>query len=202
MIKKVPLFLVIVICSISTISAQTLSIGPVIGINMSKFSSINTSKTMVGLSVGALANYSVNEHIGLGAKLLFSERGSKYTTSNATTRLNYVQMPISLIYYFGEIGQKFRPKIYAGPYFGTLLSAKDQNKNDIVDTNGNDVFKKLDIGGQIGLGFNYSLKSRTWLNFDLGYGQSFTDISESEATNEHNKSFSLNLGISFPIDRN
>jgi hypothetical protein len=200
--KKIHLLLAIVFGSISAINAQTLSIGPVVGINASKFSSSNISENKIGLSFGAFANYSVNEHIGLSAKLLFSERGSNYTSSNATTRLNYIQMPISLIYYFGEIGQKLRPKIYAGPYFGTLLSAKDQNKNDIVDSNGYDVFKKLDIGGQIGLGLNYSLKSRTWLNLDLGYGQSFTDISESDATIEHNKAFLISVGISFPIVHN
>jgi outer membrane protein W len=200
--KKIYLLLAIMFCSISVINAQTLSIGPVAGINASKFSSSNNSENKIGLSLGAFANYSVNEHLGINAKLLFSERGSNYSTSNASVRLKYIQMPISLIYYFGEIGQKLRPKVYAGPYFGTLFSAIDQNKNDIIDANGNDVFKKLDIGGQIGLGFNYSLKSRTWLNLDLGYGQSFTDITESDATNEHNKAFLISVGISFPIVHN
>lgn len=195
MLKKLTTIGAFMLISIGAIHAQTLSIGPVVGINISKFTENAASKNLVGMSAGALANYSVNEHVGLSAKLLFSQLGSKYTNNNATTRLNYLQMPISLVYYFGEAGKNFRPKIYGGPYFGRLLSTKDENKNDI----GGDIFKKLDIGGQVGLGFNYLLKSRTWLNADLGYGTSFTNILKNEATKEHNAAITLNLGISFPI---
>ncbi len=108
MLKKITIISAFIIGSISIISAQTLSIGPVVGINISKFTENSNSKNLVGMSVGALANYSVNENLGLSAKLLFSQLGSKYTINNATSRLNYLQMPISLVYYFGNTGEKFR----------------------------------------------------------------------------------------------
>ncbi len=199
MFKKITILSAFIIGSISLINAQTLSIGPVAGINISKFTENPNSKSTVGMSIGALANYSVNEHVGISAKLLFSQLGSKYTINNATSTLNYLQLPISLVYYFGDAGDKFRPKIYAGPYVGRLLSAIDGNKNDLLE-NGINPYKKQDVGGQFGLGFNYLLKSRTWLNFDLGYGASFTDITKSESSIEHNSAITFKLGISFPID--
>jgi Outer membrane protein beta-barrel domain len=199
MFRKLTIAATLILGSICSMISQTLSIGPVAGINISKFTANTASKNLVGMSIGALANYSINEHGGISAKLLFSQLGSKYTNTNGTTRLNYLQMPISLVYYFGDAGTKFRPKIYAGPYFGTLLSAKDENKNDIHDASGLNPYKKHDIGGQFGLGFNYLLKSRTWLNLDLGYGGSFTDISKSDNEKEHNSAITFKLGISFPV---
>ncbi len=202
MMKKIQILSVIMFCGFSPIFSQTLSIGPVVGINVSKFTENPSSKNKIGVSFGALANYSVNEHLGLSAKLLFSQLGSEYTNNSSSTTLNYLQMPISMVYYFGDAGNKFRPKIYAGPYFGNLLSAKNENKNEIVDNEGNSYFKKLDIGGQFGLGFNYLLRSRTWLNADLGYGASFTDITKSDAITEHNSAITIKLGISFPVGGN
>lgn len=201
MFKKLTLISGLFLTAFSPIISQTLSIGPIVGINVSKFKINDASKNLVGMSIGGLANYSVNEHVGISAKLLFSQLGSKYTTNNATSRLNYLQMPISLVYYFGDAGNKLRPKIYAGPYFGTLLSAIDANKNDLLE-NGENPYNKLDIGGQLGVGFNYLLKSRTWLNLDLGYGESLGDILKSDAATEHNKAVTLKLGLSFPLGTN
>jgi uncharacterized membrane protein YeaQ/YmgE (transglycosylase-associated protein family) len=198
MFKKITLISTIVISNITGLVAQTLSIGPIVGLNVSKFTENQDSKNLVGLLAGALANYSVNENLGLSAKVLFSQLGSKYNSNSYSTSLNYIQMPISLVYYFGKGGNNFRPKIYGGPYFGRLMGAKDENKNEIAG----DIFRKLDIGGQVGLGFNYLVKSRTWLNVDLGYGASFTDITKSEFTKEYNTAITLNLGLSFPIGRN
>jgi Outer membrane protein beta-barrel domain len=199
MFKKITIVTALAFISVTPMISQTLSIGPVVGLNVSKFTANTASENLVGMSIGALANYSIDEHVGLSAKLLFSQLGSKYTNSSTITKLNYLQMPISLVYYFGDAGNKFRPKIYAGPYFGTLLGARDENKNEIVDGAGNGPFKKHDIGGQFGLGFNYLLKSRTWLNVDLGYGGSFTDITISDATTEHNSAITAKIGISYPI---
>jgi Outer membrane protein beta-barrel domain len=195
--KKITIIACLIFGSLSTLVSQTLSIGPVVGVNVSRFGTEAEADDVAGLSLGALANYSINEHVGLSAKLLYSQLGAGTTVTDAYTRLHYLQMPISLVYYFNEGGDKFRPKIYAGPYFGSLLRANNEINNEMVN-----VFNKRDIGGQLGLGFNYLVKSRTWLNVDLGYGKSFTDISVSDLNKLYNSSFSLNVGLSFPIGSN
>jgi outer membrane protein W len=200
--KKFTIVICLLIGGISQLNSQTLSIGPVAGVNVSQFGGEPEAKNLLGLSLGLLANYSVNEHVGISAKLLYSQLGSKTTLNDeAYTRFHYLQLPISLVYYFNNAGDNFRPKIYAGPYFGRLLRANNEVNNRMIDGANNDVFYKRDIGGQIGVGFNYMIKPRTWLNVDLGYAKSFSDISVSDLNKIYNSAVSLNVGVSFPIGK-
>lgn len=179
---------------ISDTTAQTLSIGPMVGANISTINDVPNAKSITGLDIGLFGNYSINEHIGLGAKLLFSQLGTAIENSTSSVRLNYIQVPLTGVYYFGSTGNTFRPKIFAGPYIAALLSSKDQDGNDI-----NGIYKNTDFGGLIGLGFNYSLKARTWLNVDAGYFGSLTNISEIANTNYKNSGYNIKVGLSFPV---
>jgi outer membrane protein W len=181
------------------IKAQTFSIGPVAGLNMSKISNIPNAKLLPGLAIGAFVNYSVHENFGLSSKLLFSQLGTAIENSERTYSLNYIQVPISGVYYFGSTGDRIRPKVFAGPYLGYLISAKDNNGNKIITPQGEDSYNKLDFGGHIGLGFNYLLKSRTWLNLDAAYSGSLIDFSNDSSTVAKNTTLGVNLGISFPL---
>ena len=105
-----------------------------------------------------------------------------------------MQIPITGVYFFGTTGNAFRPKVFLGPYVGFLLGAKNQDDLDLKDS-----FKSLDFGGQVGLGFNYSLKNRTWLNVDAGYAAGFANIFDNTIIKGKNNAFSLNVGLSFPL---
>lgn len=190
---------IILVCLISIIhtantTAQTLSIGPMVGANISTISDVPNAKSIIGLDLGIFSNFSINEHIGLGVKLLFSQLGTAIENSTSSVRLNYIQLPLTGVYYFGNTGNSFRPKIFAGPYIASLMSSKDQDGNDI-----NDIYKNTDFGGLIGLGFNYSLKSRTWLNVDAGYAGSFSNITGITNTDYKNSGYSIKIGLSFPV---
>lgn len=191
---------VIVSINILNVKAQTLSVGPVLGANFSTISDLPNAKSRIGISAGAFANYSIDEHYGLNVKFIFSQLGTKIENSTLSNRLNYFQIPLSGVYFFGVAGNSFRPKIFAGPYVGILLNARDANGNDIVLANGKDYFKKIDFGGQIGVGFNYRIMSRTWLNVDASYASSFSKISEVTNNSYKNTNLNLNVGISFPIN--
>lgn len=179
-----------------TMNAQTLSIGPMIGANSSSISVSNANdnnKRLTGLSAGVFANYSVNEKIGINIKALFSQMGVADSDSDQSLRLNYVQIPLTGVYFFGQTGDKFRPKVFLGPYVGFLMSAK------VDDVDVKSYYKSIDFGGQVGLGFNYSLKSRTWLNVDAGYAAGFSNIIDSNNGDGKNNAISVNVGLSFPI---
>ena len=193
---KVVLTSILLSVAYLSIKAQTLSIGPVVGVNSSSISEAENGERLMGLSAGIFANYSINEKIGLNIKALFSQMGIASSVSDDKFRLNYVQIPLSGVYFFGETGDKFRPKVFLGPYVGILLGAK----NGDVDIK--EFFKSVDFGGQAGLGFNYSLKERMWLNVDLGYAAGFTTIGEGEDAEGKNNALSLNIGLSFPIGAN
>ncbi|MCP9765525.1 porin family protein [Lacihabitans soyangensis] len=198
--SKIKLIIVsILFIQVGILKAQTLSVGPVVGVNFSTFSGPTNTKFLPGVALGAFANYSVNEHVGIGAKFIYSQLGTDYKNVDYINRLHYLQMPITAIYYFGEVGDKFRPKIFGGPYIGTLLGATLKEGVKITEANGGPVYKKLDVGALVGVGFNYRIQDRTWLNLDAGFSQGFADVNESPTASFKNQSFGLNVGVSFPI---
>lgn len=183
----------------TTSQAQTTSIGPVLGINVSTFTAEPNTKPLVGFTAGGFINHSIEEHFGINAKLLYSQLGSAYTFNTDINRLHYIQVPVSGVYYFGNNGQKFRPKISVGLYGGSLLSANHKSGDNVVANDGSPYYKKGDFGGLLGAGFNYLVGSKTWLNFDAGYQAGFVDVTTSNATDFKNKGFTITLGLSFPI---
>ncbi len=199
MLKSTIFLFTILLTQVSILKAQTLSVGPMVGINASTFSGSTNTKYLTGVAIGAFGNYSINEHVGIGTKFLYSQLGTDYENLNYINRLHYLQLPITAIYYFGELGDKFRPKIFGGPYLGTLLGATLKDGVKITEPNGGPVYKKLDVGATVGLGFNYLILSRTWLNVDAGFSQGFTDVNESPSASFKNQAFGLNVGVSFPI---
>jgi len=199
MLKRIYLFSAMCLFVLGTVSAQTLSLGPIVGVNIMTISNTLSSKEMIGLSAGAFGNYSINEHVGVNGKLLFSQMGTAFENTDYTVRLNYIQLPVSAVYFFGNSGNKLRPKVFAGPYVAFLMSAKDNNSNDIALPNGDDIYLKTDFGGLLGVGFNYLVISRTWLNLDASYSSSFSSIVDASASTNRNTGFQINAGVSFPI---
>ena len=199
MLKKIMLLSALLFVNSKIVSAQSLSVGPIVGANLATINSLPNTKSIAGISGGGFANYSVDEHFGLGAKILYSQLGTAFSNSSQIVKLHYVQIPLSAIYYFGDNGSEFRPKIYVGPYLGTLIKAKDENGNEILRTDGTPAYNTFDFGGQLGLGFNYRILPSTWINFDAGFAKSFSDVSKDNSNTYHNLAFSLNVGISFPI---
>lgn len=47
---------------------------------------------------------------------------------------------------------------------GALLKAKNKVGDEIQGTDKKSAYTPIDFGGQVGLGINYLVKSRTWLN--------------------------------------
>ncbi|MEM1325825.1 MAG: porin family protein [Bacteroidota bacterium] len=135
-----------------------LSIGPRLGVN---FSSVDLEGTAsnTGLVAGLTSTYSINERFGLTIDLLYSAEG--YQLFANEIEVNYFSLPILYNAFFGQLGEKFRPKIYIGVAPNVLLQA-DVNDNDLKDQ-----FESFGIDGMVGLGFNYRLANRIWLNTDL-----------------------------------
>ncbi|MBK8625383.1 MAG: PorT family protein [Saprospiraceae bacterium] len=201
MLKRIQLTIFCYFLLHSMIFGQPLSLGPMLGANFMSISNTTASKTLVGLSIGGFANYSINEHLGINAKLLYSQMGTSIENSEYIARLNYLQLPLSAVYFFGNVGNTLRPKIFAGPYAAYLFNAKDHNDKEIVYSNGEDVYFKSDFGGVIGVGLNFIISDRKWLNIDATYSTSFYSIVDAPNTTNKNNGFQLNAGVSFPIGK-
>jgi len=170
------------------------SIGPTVGYNHTWISGDGTS-AKPGFNAGVVYNNSFMEHWGAGLELKYSMEGAKIDGTDANFNAAYLRLPLRLAYYFGDYGKAFRPKIYAGPSLGFLLTAKSvigDNKIDVIDS-----YDRFDIGLMGGIGFNYRIKDQTWLNFDLGYTHGLIDQLKSDAFDSKNRMINANIGVAF-----
>lgn len=197
--NKIAIVIAFIALNTQIIKAQTLSVGPMVGVNLSTITAAPNTQYLSGIALGGFANYSIDSHFGVTAKLLYNQLGSAYTYNGDINRLHYIQLPVTGVYYFAEEGQQFRPKVFAGLYIGSLLKATHKSGDEVLANDGTPMYNKIDVGGILGLGFNYRIKSRTWLNVDAGYNAGFSDLTKNAIDKFHNKAFSLNVGVSFPV---
>lgn len=183
-------------------NASTFSIGPRAGINFSTLVNTDESTFNTGLAAGITATYSINEKTGLSFDALYSQEGNEEDglTTNETLNLDYIRLMLTYDVFFGELGQRFRPKLYVGPQIGFLTKAEaeilDQNE-DISDN-----FKDTDFGLVAGLGFNYQIGGKQWLNVDARFQPGLTDIVENKPAGEdaiRNRTIQVSIGIAFGL---
>src|SRR3954462_14405310 len=92
--------------------AQKSSLGIKAGANFSTISNVDNAETKTGFQAGAFYVYSIIEHFGVSADLLYSQEGAKNNTSKLN--LNYLQIPVLANVFFNQYGDDFRPKISFG----------------------------------------------------------------------------------------
>lgn len=192
--KKFPLALLVaaLVALAQMTYAQTFSIGPRVGVNFSTLNSDNSNfQNNTLLVAGITSTYSISEHSGIGVDLLYSGEGAEGNVGNIA--LNYIRVPIMFQYFFRDLGDDFRPKIYAGVAPGFLVNA-EVGEREVIDN-----YNKFDFGGTAGLGFHYRLGRTSWLNTDLRYLHGFSSVTDAtpDLTNRH---VQLSLGVSFGIE--
>jgi Outer membrane protein beta-barrel domain len=138
------------ICS-SGLHAQGLDFGVKAGVNIAnqKLSSDNyelDTKAKVLFHGGVFVTWMFTEKLGLQPEVLLSMQGSKYDYDGYDAGLitNYIIVPVLVRY---NINDMF--SVHAGPQFGFLLSAEEEDDGDKEDVK--DDFKGTDIGAAFGL---------------------------------------------------
>jgi len=191
------------------VKAQHVSLGPAIGFGDAWMSNMDNVQFKPTFNVGATFIYSVVPHFGIGADLRvhFMEGVAEKTTMGSIvekTSLNatYLRLPIKFIYFFGQYGDRLRPKLYVGPSFGVLLGGKTISKQENPDyrteINTTDVLNSFDFGLMAGAGLNWRLHKATWLNLDLIYTHGLTDAGKMDGY-QANRNFGISAGITFPV---
>ena len=176
---------------------DNFSVGPRVGVNFANVSNVPGSEANTGIVLGLTSTYSINEFSGISMDVLYSQEGYELM-DNMEMELNYLQIPRHYNVFFGQLGEKFRPKVYAGIAPGFLLSA-EANETDVAPSYKNTVFS---FSG--GLGFNYRIANRIWLNTDLRSQIGLTDIREEAfQTNDiiAPRNFQLSVGVAFGLSR-
>lgn len=168
-----------------------ISIGPRGGVNISNVTNVEESQAVTGLVLGLTSTYSFNERTGLTLDVLYSVEG--YKAPFEEYKLRYLQVPVYFDFFFGQLGNRFRPKVYAGVspafFLGGTLNELDINQpyySDII----------FHVTG--GIGFNYRISNRIWLNSDarafIGLNDiRQVDVATGDAVNPRTYQFSLGL---------
>ncbi|HJW29611.1 MAG TPA: outer membrane beta-barrel protein, partial [Saprospiraceae bacterium] len=150
-IRRIMLSFLLMMCGLITLHAQSKdrwSIGPRGGVNFSNITNVDESQSVTGVVLGLTSTYSLSENSGLTFDALYSVEGFKAPFTEY--HLRYLQFPILFDYFFGHLGDRFRPKVYVGITPGFYLGG---TLNDL-DTN-DPYFHKFLMAATGGLGFNY-----------------------------------------------
>ena len=187
-----------------TAQAQNTSIGLRAGLNFANISGdgVSNTKMKVGPNFGALLTYSVASTFGITGEINFTSKGNKYDNSDATSSINYMEIPIYGAYYFGTAESTLRPKIFAGPAVGILMTAKSEAGGVEVDTK--DFVEPVEFGAVFGIGFNKRVGDGNWICVDARYNLGLTDTVKDNPTDNmvKNNVISLNLAYTFPLGNN
>ncbi len=141
-----------------------------------------------------------NPHWGWGGQIRLSSEGYKIESfSNAQVfRPLYLRVPARAYYFFGRRSDWLRPNIYLGPSAAVKLSEYNVAGNiyqDYYVVHNSSYFRTLDIGVNGGVGLDFRLSHKTWLNLDLDYYHGLVDAVD-DASNEYNPNRTLNFSLS------
>jgi hypothetical protein len=203
----------------NSVFAQYLQYGILFGADVSTFD-INYQihydkgwcdyRFKTGFRVGLEIDYTIIPNmLYMASELAFAQRGANQkwesgdTTTSITYQVNYLQMPINILYKY-EINDDMKLLIFTGPYIGYALSSRIKTNNKIGTTGvswkntikdyykfGSN-YKSIDLGLNAGIGieyYNYFLK--------LQYNHSLINLLLTNFFYQKNQNIGISVGYIF-----
>jgi hypothetical protein len=139
--------------------------------------------------IGLTTNYMTGEHLGFGADALYSSEGGRVMLIDGTSgnaEIDYMRVPLRVIYAMGSSSSDFRPRLAAGPTFGVNMGEGTG-------------YKDMDFGITGSLGFNYKMLEGLWLGADAAYYHGLMDIYGGNSISEKNRNLRLELSLTFGL---
>jgi len=180
-------------------------LGPSVGFNMSTtVEDGEVNDIIIGLRAGLTMDIGIAKWFSIVPEVNFSQMGYQLADEDytQTLRLNYIQVPLNLVFKIGGAHTKFL--VFTGAYGAYAIGGNMKNKPE-----GGDVTKKtlkeldllgtkegqinpLDIGINLGLGME--IKS---IYFKLQYNAGLNNMSNNKDYPVTNAGFALSLGYLF-----
>lgn len=176
------------------------SFGPEVGVSISKYGGdAGTNDYKVGALGGLFLTYSIKNTFGITMKVLYAEKGAKYSSIDTKQTVKYVEIPLLARFFLNKEGS-FRPNIFLGPSFGFLTGAANKvgSADRVAIPNYENTFNAFDLGVTGGMGFNILIADEMYFIIDARYTHGLSDIAKSAAT-VNNNSFGLTAGVSFGL---
>ncbi|SEI39221.1 Outer membrane protein beta-barrel domain-containing protein [Dyadobacter sp. SG02] len=186
--RKISLLVLLSVFS-SAAFAQSFSIGPKAGVNISNYTGSDVeSDARVGYHLGGILNFGIGQVFSIQPEVLFSTQGAKFKNAGKQEfKTTYVTVPVML---------KFRSK--GGFYFEFGPQASFKTGEDIPDQTIDNFAKNLDLAGGVGLGYQ--------ANFGLGIGARYIagfskvgDFDKTAAMNPDFKNSVIQFSLFFAI---
>lgn len=166
------------------------------------------NKMKVGFNVGVNAEIPLADEFFLQPGVLFSTKGAKAKEGDGKLNIAYVEVPVNFLYK-PEVGDG-KLLLGVGPYIGIGVGGKLKGDgddvdikftNDIKDINDLDGYpmKRLDFGGNLLFGYEFSNKFSVQLNAQLGLANLTPKVmgEKPENAKAKNTGFGVSVGYRF-----
>ena len=185
---------------------DNVSLGPTAGFGHGWLSNSADARYHPTGNLGLTLIVSTETRFGFGADVKWSIEGGKTSTNTGTvtTRLDYIRVPLKAMYFFGDLGNRVRPKVTIGPSFGLLAGGKQKYEaadKVVSEMKAKDIANSFDIGLNASAGLNYRLINKTWLNLDLNYYHGLSDALKAADADNKNRNIGINVGVTFGIGK-
>lgn len=191
--KKLLLCTVLAVFAFTTSNAQgEMRVGVKAGLNVASIGGdsfgVGSLGSRVAFHVGGLVEIPFNDKISLQPEVLYSSQGSKFSLSgfsDADIKLDYINVPILGKYH---IIKGLSAEL--GPVAGFLISAKDDDGDDVKD-----FYNSIDFGIAVGATYRMDMGIFGGLRYNKGISD-INDVSGSNVKNQNNV-FQVFAGYTF-----
>lgn len=163
-------------------------------------------KNKAGFVFGAFTNIGLAGNFSFQPEILYVQKGTKVAvtegevTGTVKFNLDYLEIPLLLMYSFQKENSKLIPSIFAGPFIGFNLSAKEKVKipGEEYTYDFKDEIKNLEYGVTVGMGLAKKMSKLT-LHADIRYDLGLSNIAEDTEGDFSikNRTWLFMLGIGF-----
>ncbi|RYD52957.1 MAG: PorT family protein [Sphingobacteriales bacterium] len=182
-----------------------ISLIPEAGVNLANIRSTvagekSTSSTKAGFRGGVNVGIAVGNNLSIQPGIFFSQKGGSQETMGVTTQsvINYVEIPVNLVYYFMEDQSGFF--LNAGAYAAAAVSGYGKIGDQKIDYSiggdeAKDDIRRWDVGFQGGAGYQTKMGLMLRAQYILG-AMNISSHNNSDYSTR-NGAINISLGYKF-----
>jgi hypothetical protein len=148
------------------------------------------------LTVAGAFTFELGEHVGVQVAPGYAHKGAK---TNLDFKLSYIEVPLLLKLTLPVEGAA-APHLYLGAAPAYLLACTVADGQGHSSDCGDPFFKSFDLGGVLGVGFDFRRSERLTFNLDAFFTHGLTSIDDRPPENNlKNRVLAVVAGATIPI---
>jgi hypothetical protein len=166
--------------------ASNFTMGSKGGFGKSYLSPYSNTLFQPSWDIGVIMAYEPGQHLAFELGGIFSSEGVKFQSgaTESSIKLEYLRIPLKLVYLFGGKENIFRPKIAAGPGYGMLLNPENAEG-----------YATSDIALHATVGANIRMLPSFWLTIEGNYLHGLKDIYAANSAKDGNRNLRVDIGL-------